>query len=167
MPVDLVVGHLSYESRFLGSVTQLTFRENLVAWFVAGEFVEPIATAECLFPYFRTTEFLEVLYPLFTISFLDKWTISWYSSDVWSRQGDEPNVHSSIVNLFHSSMSSLESGVLLVAFLATFSIGGLPSDPPPEELRSKAGFFSGVVVLPECSPGLRTVCAGETCLILF
>ena len=63
MTVDLVVGDLSDE--------RPVFRENLVVWFVAGEFIEPIATPECLLPYFRTTEFLEILNPHIPVYFLD------------------------------------------------------------------------------------------------
>jgi len=62
MAVDLVVRDLSDE--------RPVFRENLVVWFVAGEFIEPIATAECLLPYFRTTEFLEILNPHIPVNLL-------------------------------------------------------------------------------------------------
>ncbi len=63
MPVDLVVLDLSDE----GSI----FRENLVSRHVTCELVEPVATGEVFLPYFRTTEFLEVLNPHISIYFLD------------------------------------------------------------------------------------------------
>ena len=53
--VDLVVGRLSDE--------RTVFREDFVSRCMASELVEPIATGECVFPYLRTTEFLEVLDP--------------------------------------------------------------------------------------------------------
>jgi len=63
MPVDLVVLHLSDE----GAI----FRENLVPLVVTCELVEPVATAEGILPYFRTTESLEVLNPHIPIYLLD------------------------------------------------------------------------------------------------
>ena len=63
MPVDLVVLHLSDE----GAI----FRENLVPLVVTCELVEPVATAEGILPYFRTTESLEVLNPHIPVYLLD------------------------------------------------------------------------------------------------
>jgi len=63
MSVEFVVGDLSDESPVI--------IKNLVAWRVAGKFVEPIATCECLFPYFCTSEFLEVFDPHIPIYLLD------------------------------------------------------------------------------------------------
>ncbi len=98
MAVDLVVGSLSDE--------RTVFRENLVSWRVASEFVEPIAASECLLPYFRTTEFLEVLDPQFSVKLYHA-RIGRHCCDVGPRQCDEPNVHASIMNLLHGALASL------------------------------------------------------------
>ena len=98
MSVDLVVGSLSDE--------RTVFRENFVFWSMASEFVEPIASSECVFPYFRTMEFLEVLYPQFSVQ-LDDFVIWWQPCDVGPRQCDEPNVHATIVNFLHGALGSL------------------------------------------------------------
>ena len=71
--VDLVVGSLSDE--------RTVYRENLLRRLVAGELVEPIASSECVFPYLRTSELLEVLDPQCSVQFYD--TIIWrHSCDV-------------------------------------------------------------------------------------
>jgi len=57
--VDLVVGSLSDE--------RTVFREDLLRRLVASEFVEPIASSKGIFPYLRTSEFLEVLNPQLSI----------------------------------------------------------------------------------------------------
>ena len=98
MTVDLVVGSLSDE--------RTVFRENLVFWSMASELVEPIASSECVFPYFRTSELLEVLDPQLSVQFYD--SVIWrHSCDVGPRQCDEPNLHASIMNLLHGALGSL------------------------------------------------------------
>ena len=97
MTVDLVVGSLSDE--------RTVFRENLVSWRVASEFVEPIAASECLLPYFRTTEFLEVLDPQFSVQLYHA-RVGWHAGHIGTRQCDEPNVHATIVNLLHGALGS-------------------------------------------------------------
>ena len=98
MAVDLVVGSLSDE--------RTVFRENLLRRLVAGELVEPIASSKGIFPYFRTSEFLEVLDPQLSVEFYD--SVIWrHSCDVGPRQCDEPNLQSSVSDFLHSASSSL------------------------------------------------------------
>ena len=97
MAVDLVVGSLSDE--------RTVFRENLLRRLVAGELVEPIASSKGIFPYFRTSEFLEVLNPQFSIQ-LYHTGIARDSLVIRSSQCDEPNVHATVVNLLHGTLGS-------------------------------------------------------------
>ncbi len=119
MAVELVVGGLSDEGPVL--------RENLVVLGVAGEFVEPIAAGECVFPYFRTTESLEVLDPHVPVNFLNV-REGRHSCDVGPGQCDEPNIHASFVNLGHGSSRSFESRIFGIAFFASLWVYGSPSD---------------------------------------
>ena len=97
MTVDLVVGSLSDE--------RTVFRENLVSWSMASEFVEPIASSECVFPYFRTSELLEVLNPQFSVELYHA-RIGRDCCHVGPSQCDEPNIHATIVNLLHGALGS-------------------------------------------------------------
>ncbi len=119
MAVELVVGGLSDE----GPV----FRENLVVFGVAGKFVEPIAACECVFPYFRTTESLEVLDPHVPVYLLNV-REGRHSCDVRPGQCDEPNIHASFVNLGHGSSRSFESRIFGIALFASLWVYGSPSD---------------------------------------
>ena len=120
--VDLVVGSLSDE--------RTVFRENLVAWRMASEFVEPIAARECVFPYFRTTESLEVLDPQASVQFYD--SVIWrHSCDVGPRQCDEPLTFLALGESSQGTLGSLPASVIVVAFFAPFGVEGLPLYPLP------------------------------------
>ena len=120
--VDLVVGRLSDE--------RTVFREDLVAWRMASEFVEPIAARECVFPYLRTTESLEVLDPQFSVKLYHA-RIGRHSCDVGPRQCDEPLTFLAFGESSQGTLGSLPASVIVVAFFAPFGVEGLPLYPLP------------------------------------
>ena len=109
--VQFMFRHLTDERAIRG--------EDLVARGVASEFVEPIATGECLFPYLPPAELLEVRYPNLTVCCSNKGTAGVYSCNVRSSESDEPDGHAPIMDFFHGLPGSLVSGILPVAVLAS------------------------------------------------
>ncbi len=109
--VQFTFSHLSDERAIRG--------EDLVVRGVASEFVEPIATGECFFPYLPPAELLEVRNLNLTVCCLNKGTAGVYSRDVRSSESDEPDGHAPVMDLFHGRPGSLVSGILPVAVLAS------------------------------------------------
>ena len=108
--VQFTFSHLSDE-RAIGG-------EDLVARGVASEFVEPIATGECFFPYLPPAELLEVRNPYLTVCCSNEGAVGVYPRNVRSSESDEPDGHASIMDSFHGLPGSLVSGILPVAALA-------------------------------------------------
>ncbi len=109
MAVQFIFRHLSDE--------RAIFREDLVAFGVAGEFVEPVSAGECILPYLPIAELLEVRHPRLTISLENK-RAQVYSCYVWSSERNEPNGHAPVMNLFHGLPGSLVFGVFFIALVA-------------------------------------------------
>ncbi len=96
------------------------FGENLVARGVASEFVEPIASGECVFPYFLPAELLEVRHPHLTVCCLNKGAAGVYPRNVRFSECNEPDGHAPVMHFLHGLPGSLVSGVCCVAALAAY-----------------------------------------------
>ena len=116
--VQFTFSHLSDERAIFG--------EDLVALGVAGIFVEPIATGECVFPYLPPAEFLEVLNPRLTVCLLNKGAAGVYPRNVRSSESYEPDWQGPIRYSLEGSKGPLPSGILAVAWFATLGVSGLP-----------------------------------------
>ncbi len=116
--VQFTFRHLSDERAIFG--------EDLVALGVTGIFVEPVSACECVFPYLPPAEFLEVLYPHLTVCLLNKGAAGVYPRNVRSSECYEPDWQGPIRYSLEGSKGPLPSGILTIAWFATFGVSGLP-----------------------------------------